>query len=243
MLDNHGDMVGSLGCGNGVPAWFQKKAAPNLIGKPLVTGFPYSLVNSIRVDKVGGYDHCGSNATMWAQHAGDPNYNLLNECCQAMNSGNPGGLGYTTINQATMDYMVKPGAGRDAFVRYWSLMAQVVAQHPSAFAAELMNEPMSIRRKWSFQTWKAVADAITAFVPDMSVAVADVGESDLIPDWVSNLAGLGGFDVDKEVIDWMKTGNTAFYAWHGYQGTAAQMVKNAKARKSGVCVCVCVCCV
>ena len=23
--------------------------------------------------------------------AGDPNYNLLNECCLAMNSGNPGG--------------------------------------------------------------------------------------------------------------------------------------------------------
>merc|ERR1711959_116711 len=34
-----------------------------------------------------------------AKHAGDPNYNLLNECCQAMNSGNPGGLGFTTLNQ------------------------------------------------------------------------------------------------------------------------------------------------
>ena len=38
VLDNHGDMVGSAGCGNGVPMWFQKKAAPDLIGKPLSTG-------------------------------------------------------------------------------------------------------------------------------------------------------------------------------------------------------------
>jgi endoglycosylceramidase len=33
ILDNHGDMVGSAGCGNGVPMWFQQKAAPDLIGK------------------------------------------------------------------------------------------------------------------------------------------------------------------------------------------------------------------
>ena len=33
LLDNHGDMVGSAGCGNGVPMWFQQKAAPDLIGK------------------------------------------------------------------------------------------------------------------------------------------------------------------------------------------------------------------
>ena len=25
VLDNHGDMVGSAGCGNGVPMWFQQK--------------------------------------------------------------------------------------------------------------------------------------------------------------------------------------------------------------------------
>ena len=32
ILDNHGDMVGTAGCGNGVPMWFQQKAAPELIG-------------------------------------------------------------------------------------------------------------------------------------------------------------------------------------------------------------------
>ena len=42
MLDNHGDMVGSLGCGNGVPAWFQRKApgVEELLGKPLETHLP-----------------------------------------------------------------------------------------------------------------------------------------------------------------------------------------------------------
>lgn len=84
MLDNHGDMVGSAGCGNGVPMWVQQKAAPELIGKPLHTALPYSLVPSITVSKVGGYDHCGTDEAKWAAHAGDPNYNLLNECCQAM---------------------------------------------------------------------------------------------------------------------------------------------------------------
>jgi hypothetical protein len=91
VLDNHGDMVGSAGCGNGVPMWFQKKAAPELIGKPLHTALPYSLISSISVTKTGGYDHCGTDATKWAAHAGDPNFNLLNECCQAMNSGNGSG--------------------------------------------------------------------------------------------------------------------------------------------------------
>ena len=71
--------------------WVQQKAAPELIGKPLHTDFPYDLVSEINVKKTAGYDHCGDNETLWAQHAGDPNYNLLNECCLAMNSGNPGG--------------------------------------------------------------------------------------------------------------------------------------------------------
>lgn len=38
ILDNHGDMVGGAGCGNGVPMWFQQKAAPELIGKQIKTG-------------------------------------------------------------------------------------------------------------------------------------------------------------------------------------------------------------
>ncbi|GMI57178.1 hypothetical protein TeGR_g2918, partial [Tetraparma gracilis] len=118
ILDNHGDMVSSAGCGNGLPMWFAQEAAPDLIGKPITTGLPYSLVSSINVKNVGGYDTegCGSDGAKWAEHAGDPNYNLLNECCLAMNSPNPAGLGYTKINQKIMDYMVQDGQGRDKFI-------------------------------------------------------------------------------------------------------------------------------
>ena len=131
MLDNHGDMVGSAGCGNGVPMWLQKKAAPELIGKRLRTDVPFSLIPQTDVRKVDGYDFCGTNASRWAAFAGDANYNLLNECCLAMNSGNPGGLGFTTISQQTMDYVLQPGPGRDAFVRFWRLLATEVKAHPN----------------------------------------------------------------------------------------------------------------
>jgi len=134
VLDNHGDMVGGAGCGNGVPTWFSALAAPGLVGKPLATGFPFNLVPGLDVASLPGF--CGANATAaWAAHAGDPNYNLLNSCCQALNGGgNPGALGYTTISQATMDFLVTPGMGRDLFVRFWRLLAQAVAGHPSAVA-------------------------------------------------------------------------------------------------------------
>ena len=73
-----------------------------------------------------------------------------------MNSPNPGGLGFTTISQAQMNYVLtKPG--RSDFVRFWSLIAREVVNHPSAFAAELMNEPMSIRRDVMFETWVEIA--------------------------------------------------------------------------------------
>eukprot|EP00937_MAST-01D_sp_MAST-1D-sp2_P000256 g256.t1 len=231
MLDNHGDMVGSLGCGNGVPAWFQMKApgvAP-LVGKPLKTGLPYSLVSSLNVKKVGGYDHCGDDAAKWAAHAGDPNYNLLNECCQAMNSGNPGGLGYTQISQKTMDYVTKPGAGRDDFVRFWRLVAEAVAEHPSAFAFELMNEPMTIHREDYMDTWKACGDAINAVIPDASIAICDVGEASVLPGWLTTLTG-SGFVISKDALDWIKSpASNVFYAWHYAQGTTAQAIKNMQA--------------
>lgn len=213
MLDNHGDMVGTAGCGNGVPMWLQKKAAPQLIGKPLHTDFPYDVIPQTMVTRVDGYDVCRTNATRWAEHAGDPNYNLLNQCCQAMNSGNPGGLGFTTMSQATMDYVLQPGPGRDAFVRFWTLMANEVKQHPSAFAAELMNEPMSIKREWMFDTWRACAEAILEVVPDMSVSICDVGEGSILPDWITQITG-GYEDISAETETYIKESNNLFYAWH-----------------------------
>jgi len=226
MLDNHGDMVGSAGCGNGVPMWVQKQAVPDLIGKPLKTDFPYSVIKQIAVKDVGGYDYCGDNETMWAKYAGDPNYNLLNECCQHMNSGNPGGLGYTTISQGTMNYILKPGKGRDQFVRYWRLMAEAVKDHPSVSMFELMNEPMSIRRRWMFDTWKACTDAITAVIPDASVSICDVGEGSVLPAWITDITG-GYEDISSETETWLKASNNVFYAWH--YGKVPTDIKNMQA--------------
>ena len=162
----------------------------------------------------GGYKACGSDESKWAQFKGDPNYNLLNPCCQALNAGgNPGALGYTKIQQDTMAYMVKKGPGRDEFVRYWKLMADAVVDHPSAFAAELMNEPMTIHRSDMYDTWRAAAEAINAVVPDMSVALADIGEGAVIPAWVTKLAG-AGVVIDSATVEWIKKSNNVFYAWH-----------------------------
>ena len=161
------------------------------------------------------------------QHAGDPNYNLLNECCQAMNSGNPGGLGFTTISQATNAYMVNEGPGREDFVRYWRLVAEAVKGHPSAFAFELDNEPMTLDRRSYMDTWKAAADAIHAIVPDASVSICDIGEDALIPDWVTKDLGIG-FSISEETLQWIKSPNSSvFYAWH--YGKPKQSVENMQA--------------
>lgn len=226
MLDNHGDMTGTAGCGNGAPMWFQKKAAPELIGKPLVTPLPYSLIPEISVTHVSGYSHCGTDKAKWAVHAGDPNYNLLNECCLAMNSGNPGGLGFTEIQQKTINYMITPGPGRDDFIRFWRLMAEAVKTHPSAFAAELTNEPMTILRYKMFETWRACAEAIVKVVPDMSVSICDVGEGSVLPAWVTDLTN-GTEIISPETVEWIKKSNNVFYAWH--YGEVPQNIKNMQA--------------
>jgi len=233
MLDNHGDMTASAGCGNGAPMWISQRAAPELIGKPLTTGFPFELISSLRVDKLSGYDHCGDNATMWAAHAGDPNYNLLNECCLAINGGNPGATGYTTIAQKNMDYMINDGPGRTAFVRFWTLMADAIKQHPSAFAIEPMNEPMSINRRDMYDTWRAVTEAVTALIPDISVAVADTGEGAVLPGWVDELTDvipLPYLTPSKDTEKWMQSSSNVFYAWHYYGNpkTPAEAIKNAQ---------------
>ena len=64
-----------------------------------------------------------------------------------------------------------------------------VKDHPSAFAFELQNEPMTIRRKWMFDAWKASAEAIVQVIPDASVSIADVGEGSVLPAWITKLTG------------------------------------------------------
>ena len=68
MLDNHGDMTVTAGCGNGAPQWIAQKAAPELIGKQLKTGFPFSLISSINVKHVGGYDQYGVLSGFLVRH-------------------------------------------------------------------------------------------------------------------------------------------------------------------------------
>jgi hypothetical protein len=216
ILDNHGDMTGTLNCGNGAPAWVQKAADPagTMVGRPLTTGLPYSLVPGLNVTQLTGYDACGDNVTAWAAHAGDPLYNLLSPCCAAMNSHNPGALGFTTLAQATMDYVITPGPGRDAFVRYWRLLAQAVAGHPSAVAAELMNEPMTVQRGLAFDTWRAAGEAISAVIPDMSVSVSDTGEAVVLPPWAVPVAG--DILISNATLAWMRSSPNVFLAWHWY---------------------------
>jgi hypothetical protein len=223
MLDNHGDMW--AGCGNGAPMWFQKKAAPHLIGKPPVTPFPFNLFRGLDVKKVSGYDHCGADEGKWAKYAGDPNYNLLNDCCLAMNSGNPPGNGFTKIAQTTLDFMYKAGEGRDNFMRYWRLMAEAVKEHPSAFAFELMNEPITIRRTWHFETNKAVADAIVEVVPDASVSISDTGEGAVFPAWWMKITRFR-LGITRNILEWIKASNNLFYAWH--YGHVEEVIKSVQ---------------
>lgn len=230
VLDNHGDMVGSLNCGNGMPAWFQQQAAPALIGAPLATGFPFDLVSSLDISTLIPAA-CKANASLWRIAAGDASYNLLNPCCQAMNSGgNPGQLGYSTLAQASMNYMITAGPGRAAFVRYWRLVAEAVAGHPSASFAELMNEPMTIWREQAFDTWRAAGEAMLAVVPDMGISVMDLGEGVLLPDWLVNVTG-GATDISAGTLQWIKTSGSVFYAWHWYgvPSTAAEAIEYVQA--------------
>jgi hypothetical protein len=214
--------------------WFQQKAAPDLIGKPLHTALPYSLIDSISVTKTGGYEHCGADPVKWAVHAGDPNFNMLNECCLAMNSGNPGGLGFTTISQRTMDYVVNEGPGREDFVRFWRLLAEAAKGHPSAFAAELMNEPMTIHRRAMFDCWRACAEAINTVIPDMSVSICDVGEGSVLPRWVTDLTG-GAEDIAADTVAWIKQSSNVFYTWH-YGKVHQQRAPRTSLSCSHVCV-------
>ena len=49
-----------------------------------------------------------------------------------------------------MDYLAFDGPGRQDVVQYWWVTAEAVKSQPSAFAAELMNEPIIIRIKLAY---------------------------------------------------------------------------------------------
>jgi hypothetical protein len=107
-------------------------------------------------------------------------------------------------------------------------MAEAVADHPSAFGAELMNEPMSIKRKDMFNTWRACAEAITSVVPDMSITLADTGEGAVLPGWITDLTG-GHEDISSDTIKWIRDSNNVFYAWHWYGSPSPEAtIKNVQ---------------
>ena len=105
-------------------------------------------------------------------------------------------------------------------------MAEAVVDHPSAVAAELMNEPMTIHRHDMFDTWRACTEAITAVIPDMAVSIADVGEGSVFPAWLTKLTG--GFQrISVDTEQWIKDSSSVYYAWH--YGTVPDSIKNMQA--------------
>ena len=125
-----------------------------------------------------------------------------------------------------MEFWLKEGRGRDLFVRYWRLIAEAVINHPSAFAAEFLNEHVNIRRNEMFETWRAASEAIISFIPNMSVSLCDVSEGAVLP----KLFGehFGGVNINYDTVKWIKQSNNLFYAWHWYgtPSSSENAVKN-----------------
>ena len=216
ILDHHTDMVGSAGCGFGVPMWFSRLAAPELIGKELMTAFPYKdlgiFTDTFKLNKP---KDCLNNPAAWEVKAGEDNYNLLNPCCREMNSwANNNALGFTTISQKTLDYLFKKGPGRDYFSRFYRLLSEAVAEYPAAIAMEPMNEPVYLERWNMFETWRACNSEITKVIPDMSVSVADIGEGAVLPKWVDWLDS--GIGIWPSTEKWLRDAPNLFYTWHWY---------------------------
>ena len=225
ILDHHTDMVGSANCGFGVPMWFSKKAAPELIGKELETASPFKyLTNLTSMFNLNKPKQCINNDSAWLEYANDDNYNLLNTCCKEMNSwANNNALGFTTLAQKTLSYLFKEG--RQYYCNYFKLLSNELVHHPSAIAIELMNEPVYIYRWNMYDTWKQCNDEIVSVIHDMNVAIADVGEGAILPSWLSpNIA------LSSRIINWLKTSNNLFYAWHWYgePKNPADAIKNVQ---------------
>jgi len=125
-----------------------------------------------------------------------------------------------------MDYLLQEGPGRDYFIRFIELLTEAVKEHPSAFAIEPMNEPITIRRKWMFDTWRACAESINKIIPDMLVSICDVGQGSVMPAWFTKLTG-GAPGISRDTMRWIRESNNLFYTWH--YGDVPQNVKNMQA--------------
>merc|ERR1712194_859172 len=85
---------------------------------------------------------------------------------------------------------------------------------------------MYVWRGAMYDTWKGIAQAVNAIVPDMSVAVSDMGEGAILPAWVSKI---GSIDISSSTVKFLKESNNLFYAWHWYGNPSiADAIKNVQ---------------
>ena len=178
LLDVHEDAMGSALCGEGVPMWWFEQHLPALIGAPVV-GFAEAL------PPVG---RCSvSDVATWREHAGDPEYNLKNPCCLALNRPTlRGGWGWRLLPsvgvQLTFAHLVLSADGRAAYARYVGLLAEAVSHHPAAIGIELMNEPPFLPKvppfltEAVFELYRECYEAVRAVSADLAVGLADAGQ-------------------------------------------------------------------
>lgn len=53
----------------------------------------------------------------------------------------------------------------------------------------MWQEPMTIKRSKAYETWRACAEAIHSIVPDMAVSLLDLGQTPVLPPWLTKLPG------------------------------------------------------
>eukprot|EP01052_Picozoa_sp_SAG31_P072437 SAG31_NODE_31413_length_368_cov_1.156134_1_plen_122_part_11 len=112
--------------------WFTRKHFPQLLGKPIIG--PKSTANGT----------CSTaDKASWALFAGDPLYNLKNPCCLPWNKPGQSGndISVTDFSLLQIEQLIGTTAGRAAYSTYIRLLAEAVADYPSALTIELMNEP------------------------------------------------------------------------------------------------------
>ena len=172
LLDLHQDAMGTAVCGEGVPMWYSKKHLPHLIGAPVV-GAKSKLAGKCSV----------TDFASWRAAAGDPNYNVLNECCTRINVPGPWGMALdpSVGVQLTFAHLVTTAEGRSSYAAYVKLLAEAVASHPAAIGIELMNEPpfwqdMPFEASSLFDLFRECYDAVRAVSAELAVGVADSGQ-------------------------------------------------------------------
>ena len=211
LLDVHQDAIGTAVCGEGLPMWFSAtKAIPNEIGKPL---YPLPPLK----DK-----SCGVNDTeAWLQYAGDPDYNIKNECCRKYNSGNWYELTLTMQAENSLKYLFSQEGG-EYYANFMKLLAEAVDNYPAAIGIELMNEPPQINDRGSmYELWHKCYLKIREVSDDLAVAIMDSAE----------IAVVDNTNLTKATLEWLENdAHYVFYAfhWYGYPKLVTDGIKNAK---------------